>query len=314
MPKPRRPRMKTTAAAILCLLCAVTRLHAQDLEPRAYAASPVGANFLILGLSRSSGAIVFDPSLPISDVHADVNGLVLGLGHTFSLFGKLGLVTAAMPYVLAHATGKVSETDAEIHRSGLADSRFKLSVNLRGNDAMAIGDFVKAPSRTIVGASVVVTAPSSQYSSRKLINLGTNRWSVKPEVGIAVPRGRWDFDAYAGAWFYSENPDFYPGGKRRSQDPVVTLQGHVSYTFRPRLWVAGDWTWYHGGSSTVEDGTPSSSLNNARGGVTVSLPIGSRYSLKAAYTSGIVARTGTNFRTVSVSWQALWLSRRLSGL
>jgi hypothetical protein len=306
--------MTRTLIAALCFLCAAARLHAQDLEPRAYAASPVGANFLIVGLSRSSGAIVFDPSLPITDANADVNGLVLGLGHTFSLFGKLGLVTAAVPYVLAHATGQVSETDAEIHRSGLADSRFKLSVNLRGNDAMAMRDFVKAAPRTVVGASVVVTAPSSQYSHTKLINLGTNRWSVKPEVGVAVPQGRWDFDGYAGLWIYSANPDFYPGGKRRSQDPVVTLQGHVSYTVRPRLWIAGDWTWYHGGSASVEGGTPSSSLNNARGGVTVSLPIGSRYSLKAAYTSGIVARTGTNFRTVSVSWQALWLSRRWSGL
>jgi len=305
--------MTRILAAVLFILCAAARLHGQDLEPRAYAASPVGANFLIAGVSRSSGAVVFDPALPVSDVHADVNGLVLGLGHTFNLFGKLGLVSAALPYAFVHATGKVSESDAEIHRSGLPDSRFKLSVNLRGNDAMTPREFVKAPSRTIVGASVVVTAPSSQYSHTKLVNLGTNRWSVKPEVGVSVPRGRWDIDAYAGAWFYSTNADFYPGGKRRSQDPVLTVQGHVSYTVRPRLWVAGDWTWYHGGSAAVEGGTPSSSLNNSRGGVTVSLPIGSRYSLKAAYTSGIVARTGTNFRTVSVAWQALWLSRRWSG-
>jgi hypothetical protein len=283
------------------------------MEPRAYSASPVGANFLVVSLSRSSGAIVFDPTLPVSDVHADVNGLVLGLGHTFNLFGKLGLVSAAAPYVLAHVTGKVSETEAEVHRSGLADARFKLSVNLRGNDAMAARDFVKAPPRTIVGASVVVTAPASQYGSTKLINLGTNRWSVKPEVGIAVPRGRWDLDGYAGVWFYSKNGDFYPGGRRRSQDPVLALQAHASYTVKPRLWVAGDWTWYHGGSAQVENGTPSSSLNNSRGGVTVSLPVGRRYSLKAAYTTGIVARTGTNFRTVSVAWQTLWLSRWLSG-
>jgi hypothetical protein len=288
--------MRRALLAAACLACAAGPVYGQDMEPRAYSASPVGANFLVVAASRSSGSVVFDPALPITDVHADVNGFVLGLGHTFNLFGKLGLASAAVPYVLAHATGKVSENEAEIHRSGLADSRFKLSVNLRGNDA-----------------SVVVTAPASQYSSAKLVNLGTNRWSVKPEVGVAVPKGHWDLDAYAGVWIYTENRDFYPGGQRRSQDPVFTLQGHASYTIRPRLWVAGDWTWYRGGSSRVEDGTPSSTLNNSRGGVTLSLPLRARQSLKVAYGSGIVARTGTNFRTLSVAWQALWLSPRWSG-
>lgn len=296
-----------------CLLSVAVRTSAQDMEPRAYSASPVGANFLVLVISRSAGAVVFDPSIPITEVHADVNGFALGLGHSFNLFGKLALASAALPYALADVTGKVGENAAEVHRSGLADSRFKLSVNLRGNDAMAMRDFVKAPRRTVAGASVTVTAPASQYSSARLINLGTHRWSVKPEIGVSVPKGRWDLDAYASLTMYSDNADFYPGGAYRTQDPVLGIQGHVSYTIRSRLWIAVDGTWYRGGSAQVEDGTPSSSLNNARGGATLSLPVGKRYSLKVAYGSGIVARTGTNFRTVSVGWQALWLSRRWSG-
>jgi hypothetical protein len=304
---------KVAAAAALCLACVAGRTSAQDMEPRAYSASPVGANFLVVAVSRSSGAVVFDPALPVTDVHADVNGAVIALGHSFNLFGKLALATAAVPYATADVTGKVSETDTEVHRSGLADSRFKLSVNLRGNPAMAAREFVRAPKRTVAGASVTVTAPASQYSPSRLINLGTHRWSVKPEVGVSVPKGHWDLDGYLGFTFYSGNDDFYPGGKHRTQDPVLAIQGHVSYTIRPRLWVAADGTWYRGGSAQVEGGTPSSNLNNARGGVTLSLPVGVRYSLKVAYGSGIVARTGTNFRTVSVAWQTLWLSRKWSG-
>jgi hypothetical protein len=304
---------RIAALAAACLLSVTVRTSAQEMEPRAYSASPVGANFLVVSISRSAGAVVFDPSIPITDVHADVNGFALGLGHSFNLFGKLALATAALPYALADATGNVAEQAAEIHRSGLADSRFKLSVNLRGNDAMSARDFVKAPRRAVAGASVVVTAPVSQYSGARLINLGTHRWSFKPEVGVAVPRGRWDLDAYVSLTMYTANDNFYPGGAQRTQDPVLGIQGHVSYTIRSRLWVAVDGTWYRGGSAQVEDGTPTSSLNNARGGVTVSLPVGKRYSIKAAYGSGIVARTGTNFRTVSVGWQALWLSRRWSG-
>jgi hypothetical protein len=294
-------------------LIAPVRASAQDMEPRAYSASPVGANFIVIGYSHSAGAVVFDPSLPVSDVHADVDGVAIGLGHTFGLFGKLALASAALPYALADVTGKVGENAAEVHRSGLADTRLRFSVNLRGNDAMPARQFVAAKPRTVVGVSLSVTAPASQYSGTKLINLGTNRWSFKPEVGVAAPRGRWDFDAYLGVIAYTANSDFYPGGVERTQNPVVTVQGHVSYTIRPRAWIAGDWTWYHGGSAQSEGGNPTTALNNARGGVTLSMPVKKRYSLKVAYGSGIVARTGTNFRTISVGWQALWLSPRWAG-
>ncbi len=94
---------------------------------------------------------------------------------------------------------------------------------------------------------------------------------------------------------------------------MVAIQGHLSYTLRPRLWLAADGTWYHGGGARVGDGETSLPLNNSRLGLTASFPIGRRYSLKVAYGSGVVVRTGTNFNTVAVAWQALWLSPRWSG-
>jgi len=290
-----------------------TIASAQDMEPRAYSASPVGANFLVVSVSRSTGGIVFDPALPLSDVHAEVNALALGLGHTFNLAGKLALVSIGVPYVIADVSGNVREERAATSRSGLADSRVRMSVNLRGNDAMLPREFARAPQRTVVGASLTATLPASQYSGSKLINLGTNRYSIKPELGIAVPRGRWDLDAYAGTWIYFDNADFYPGGVTRSQDPLISVQGHASYTVRRGLWIAADATWYHGGSATNEGGTPSTSLNNARAGVTASVPFMKRYSVKFAYGSGLVARTGTNFRTFAVGFQTIGLSPRLSG-
>jgi hypothetical protein len=38
--------------------------------------------------------------------------------------------------------------------------------------------------------------------------------------------------------FFTANPDFYPGGSTRTQTPVPTIQGHVTYQFRPRPGVA----------------------------------------------------------------------------
>ncbi len=204
--------------ALVCGALAVAPASAQDMEPRAYSASPVGANFLVTSYSWSTGDVVFDPTLPITDIKANVQGLVVAVGHSFNLFGQLALASAAIPYVLADVTGKVFEQQAETHRSGLADAHFKLSVNFWGNPAMSPREFVTAPRHTIVGASVSVTAPASQYYETKLINLGTNRWSFKPEVGVSVPYGRWDLDGYVGAYFYTSNANFYPGAAFRTQE------------------------------------------------------------------------------------------------
>jgi hypothetical protein len=67
------------------------------MEPKAYSASPVGANFLVAALSRSTGSIIFDPTLPIEDAAATINGVAIGVGTTFGLFGKLTLVSAILP-------------------------------------------------------------------------------------------------------------------------------------------------------------------------------------------------------------------------
>jgi len=296
--------------AALGIACTATLAAGQDMEPRAYSASPVGANFLVMTYSRSTGSVVFDPTLPVTDVNATVEGVALAVGHSFDLFGDLASVAVALPYAWANVTGKVQEQAAAISRSGLADARIRLAVNLLGNPAMSARDFVRTARRTIVGASLVVQAPTGQYYDTKLINLGNNRWAFKPEVGVSVPIRRLDADFYVGGWFFTANDDFYPGRLVRTQDAVLALQAHVSYTLRPRLWFAFDSTWYSGGGAQVEGGPPLSGVDNSRAGATLSLPVGRRYSLKLAYGSGVTVRTGTNFNTFAVAWQALWLSPR----
>ncbi|HMF98313.1 MAG TPA: transporter [Vicinamibacterales bacterium] len=301
---------RVPVAVVLCATLAAGRARAQDMEPKAYSASPVGANFLVGSYSHSSGGVVFDPTLPISDVDARVQGFVAAVGHSFNLFGDLALATVAVPYALADVSGKVGEQAAAISRSGLADTQFRFSVNLRGNPAMSVREFVRAPRRTIVGASLTVSAPAGQYYDSKLINIGNNRWAFKPEVGISIPIRKLDADAYFATWLFTSNDDFYPGGRKRSQDPLFSVQAHLSYSFKPRLWLAADSTWYSGGSTRIDDGDQSPTVNNSRLGVTLSLPVGNRYSCKVAYASGVIVRTGTNFTTFAVAWQVLWFTQR----
>ena len=293
----------TGLAGLVLVVCAP--VSAQELEPKAYSASPVGATFLLTSVARSTGSIVFDPSIPITDVDATINAAFFGIGTTFDMFGKLALVSVAVPYAWGDVSGRVFEEARTVTRSGVADTRVRFSVNLRGNDAMHLGEFVKAPRKAIVGTSVTLLVPTGEYDRTKLINLGNHRWGFKPEVGLAVPIGRWDIDAYTGVWLFTANDDFFPGSKERTQDPILAIQGHVSYTFKPRLWLAVDSTWYSGGKSRVDGGEPTAAVANSRLGATLSIPASRRQSLKIAYSNGVSVRTGTDFSTIAVGWQFL---------
>jgi hypothetical protein len=278
---------------------------AQDLEPRAYSPSPKGTNFALVAYSYVTGDVVFDPSLPFSNVQAHLNGLALGYGHTFGLFGHSASAAIAVPYAWGTISGDVGERSRSIYRSGLADLKLRFTSSLIGGPALTPMEFAQRHPRPTLGMSLVLTAPTGQYDPAKLINISANRWAVKPELGFSHPTGRWTLEAYAGVWLYTDNDDYY-GGQRRSQSPLGTFQAHVGYTFKPRLWLAGDATFYGGGSTTVNGVAKDDRQENSRLGLTLSLPLGRHYSFKASWASGVTTRIGGDFDTYGVALQRVW--------
>jgi len=137
------------------------------------------------------------------------------------------------------------------------------------------------------------------------VNVGTNRWAFKPEVGLSHPSGRWFLELYAGTWLFTVNDDFF-GGSRREQSPLLAVQGHFSYTFRPRLWLAGDATFYTGGRTTVDGVEKADLQRNTRLGLTLAVPVKRRSALKASWSRGVVTRVGGDFQTLALGYQVLW--------
>jgi hypothetical protein len=235
-----------------------------------------------------------------------VNFAAIGGGRTFSFFGRTALVLASVPYVRANVSGLVEEQPQNIKRSGLVDPRMKFSVNLVGGRALTPQEFATAKRSTIVGASLTVVAPLGQYDPHKLINLSVNRWAFKSEAGYSKPVNNWTFDVYGGVWLFTKNHEFFPGSSVRTQERILTLQGHTSYTIKPRWWVAIDATWYSGGSTSVNGMSEGTSQSNVRVGATVSVPLTRRQSLKADYSKGTITRIGSDFTTISAAWQLRW--------
>jgi len=302
---PAGPGRTSIPALLVCLGAGISGAAAQELEPRAYSPNPAGVNFLLVSWTHSTGDVLVDTSLPLSDVDARLDTGSLGYGRTFALFDRTASLTLVAPWVWGDLSGDVSEARREVSRSGVADPRLRFSINLVGGPAMAPAEFARRKPRTTLGASLVVVPPIGEYDPDKLVNIGSNRWSFKPELGVSQPIGRWYLEAYAGAWLFTDNDDFF-GGSKREQDPIGSLQGHVSYTFRTHLWLAFDATYYRGGRTTLNGVRQEDLQSNTRIGLAFSVPLGSRQSLKFAWTEGATTRAGGDFRTVGVSWQCLW--------
>ncbi len=294
---------------VLCVWCScyATIAAAQDLVPGAYTPAPVGFNLVNVTAVFNKGDMAFDPTLPIEDGQATIGWSGLGFGRTLNIAGRYVNIGVGVPYVLGHLQGLVRGQFQETSRSGLGDLSARIAVNLYGAPAMTRQEFAKYRASTIVGVSVAVGMPLGQYDPGLYINIGTNRWYIKPEVGISRSRGRWTFEGDLGASFFTDNTDFLHGGIRE-QAPIVSMQGHLIYAIRPGLWVAGDGNFWRGGRVTTNGAPNLAEQKNSRLGATVALPV-ARQQVRIAYSFGAFTTIGGDYQTIGVSYSYAWAGR-----
>jgi hypothetical protein len=290
--------------------------RAQDLAPRAYVITPLHSNAITLTWAFYDGSINYNGALPVSDATGTYNVQIFSYYHSFSFFGRSANIVASLPYALGNFMGTALGAEAHLYRSGLLDSSFRFSVNLKGGPAMPVQKFMKWHQKILLGASLKVIAPTGQYDPTKLINWGTNRWSFKPEFGYSERWGKWVLDGYMGVWFFTTNNDFwsrnsfYAGTRSQSQSPIGSFEGHLSYDFKPRLWASLDGNFWFGGKTSVSGvQNPFTEQTNSRIGGTVSVPISKHQSLKFSYNNGTYIRFGGNYQNISAAWQYSWLGK-----
>ncbi len=283
-----------------------TQACAQDLEPRSYANLPVGLNVAIAGAVYSSGGLSTDPSLPLDNAHLKVDGAVLGFAHALDLWGDSGRVEVILPYGRIRGTASLAGQPIERRIDGLADPRIRASVNFYGAPALGMREFAGYRPDLVIGASVQLMVPLGQYDASKAVNLGNNRWAFKPEIGMSKVLGAWIFDAATAINFYGRNNDYL--GQGRDQAPIYAIQSNLTRIFAGGVWAAFGLTYYRGGRTTLGGVERDDEIGSSRAGLTLSVPIDRANTLKFAASRGVSVRTGTDFDSVAVFWQHVWVS------
>lgn len=291
--------------ALMCSSSFVCIAHAQELEPRAYSAVPVGTNFLSGGYLHPEGHIIVDPTLPFKDVRANINTFIPGLSRSFETLGQASSFGMLVPLVDGEIKGDIGKETRRVSRQGMGDSRFRFSTNWIGGKPLTPTEFATQRPSTILGSSLLIMAPTGEYNSEKLVNLGSNRWAFKPEIGGSQSLGNFFIEGAMGVWLFTDNRQFFQD-TQRSQEPLWTNQLHGGYMLQPGLWLAANTTYYRGGRTSVNDELKNDFQSNSRYGVTLSIPLSEGTALKFAWSTGAQTRRGESFTTVGASIQYRW--------
>jgi len=252
------------------------------------------------------GDLAFDPSAPIDEASAAINTTAFAFTRAFGLAGRSANAGIVLPVIGGHLEGRYLGLPAETGRFGLGDPRLRFAINLYGAPAMTPQAFASYRQQGIVGVSVTVSPPLGQYDSSKLINLGTHRWSFKPELGVSRAFGRWVVEGMAGIWLFTDNTEFL-GGRTREQDPITATQVHLTYKFTRAMWLAADANYFTGGQTTI-GGQPNLDLQrNSRVGATFSSSVARGQAIRMSVSRGAYTTIGADFVSIAVGYNYAWV-------
>ena len=279
--------------------------HGQTLDPRLYSNVPKDINFVLSGFSYSEGDVVVDPSVMIDDAEVELTSTFVAYIRTLDMWGKAAKFDVIVPY--CHASGSGTQNGVRKERSvdGFADPSFRLSVNFAGSPALSMKDFKDYNQDLILAGSVQVFAPLGQYDSDRLLNIGANRWIIKPELALSKARGPFILELSTAVAFFTDNDDLN-NGMTREQDPLGSIQGHIIYTFPRKAWVSLGGTYYGGGRTTVNGEEKSDLQRNSRVGLTLALPLNKDHAIKIFANTGLTRQSGGDFTTGGIAWQYRW--------
>lgn len=297
--------MKKIALLLSNFILLAIIVNAQELEPRGLTNIPLGTNYLVAGYSFSGGNILFDPALPLEDTNARLNTFVGAYVRSINFFGLSSKVDAVLAYGIGDWTGLYTGIDTTTSRSGFSDLRIRFSFNFLGAPALKPTDFGGYEPENISGFSIQIIAPTGQYFSDRLINLGSNRWTFKSQWGYSKYYDKWLLETYFSVRVFTKNTNFL-GGNDLSQKPLLAVKVHGIRKLKNNMWLAASAGYGVGARVKINDEIKDTRVSTIRLGLTFSVPVGLNHSLKLVGLTGIRLEKGGDFDSVSLLYQYKW--------
>jgi hypothetical protein len=296
-------RLAVLSFALVALRCDV---YAQFSDPRTYLDTPVGLNQLKLSYAHAHSNTSIDTSVIVAGAKFNLNQGIVDYTRYFGFLHRLAWAEVTLP--IAGLSGSISNPSISGSTTGTGDSSYSAAILLKGGPALTVAQFADYKPTTTLGLSLTFTAPTGLYNSNKLLNLGSDRWSFKPEFGLSQPFGpsqKWEFDAYANAYFYTDNTS-YRGIEVLRQKTLPGIEGHISYAFNDNVWASLDTRYSFRGDTYVNGVNQDNSQQNFILGAEVNVSLNARNSLVFELGKALVHQNGTPITAFAVKYDYIW--------
>lgn len=280
--------------------------RAQFTDAHSYDNTPVGINQLELAYTYVHANASLDTSLVIAGAKLNLNQGMIDYTRYFGWLHRLTWVEAGVP--VAGLSGSITGTNINGSIIGAGDSSYQFGMLLKGGPALTVAQFESYKPTTTVGASLTITAPTGLYRPNKILNLGSDRWSFKPEIALSHPFGpeqKWQVDAYANAYFYTDNISYH-GNQILRQQPLPGFEGHISYSFNDSLWASLDTRYSFRGTTFVKGVDQNNAQQNFILGSEMNLSINPRNSLLFEFAKALVHQNGPAVVGFAVKYDYTW--------
>jgi hypothetical protein len=262
------------------------------------------------GYGYTEDDIFIDPVLRLEEFKSKVHVLGLSYVHSLDFFGKSARLDVVLPYATGRWEGILDGEHASVRRHGLADPRFRFSVNLYGAPALGGKEFTQYrkehQTNTTIGAALSVIAPLGEYTSERLINLGGNRWILRPQLGVLHQRNKWQFELTGSVFLYGKNHDFWQD-TTLDRGPLWFLQGHVIYSIKPGVWASLSAGYAYEGRTSIDGDPQFDHRRQPYFSVSFGTALNTRQSIKIAFVHSETNRSiGSDFNTIVFGWSYLW--------
>ena len=280
--------------------------HGQFTDPRTYANTPVGVNQVELDYAHATADDSIDPSLVIGGAHLEVNEATVTYSRTFGIMGRSSWIQASLPF--AYVSGSIAGTGLSGSAAGTGDASLQLTTLLLGGPALSVTDFGKYVPTTTVGMSLTVSGPSGQYDPNRVLNLGSDRWSFKPEIAISHPFGpeqKWVLDGYFYTYFFTDNTEYH-GKEILRQEPLRGFEVHISYNITPDLWTSLDANYAFRGTTFVDGVDQNDAQKNLSLGTETNWNINSRNTIAFSFAKSVVHVNAPIFTEMALKYFHSW--------
>ena len=291
---------------VFAFLCIPSTALAQFNDARAYDNAPVGMNQLELSYAHVHANASLDSSLTIAGASLNANQGIVDYTYYFSLFRRVAWAETGVP--LAGLSGSITGSNVQGSTNGAGDSSYQLGILLRGGPALNVQEFDNYKPLTSLGLSLSITAPTCYYNSNKILNLGSDRWSFKPEVALDHPFGagrKWELDFYGNVSFYTDNTS-YRGKEVLGQQPLPGVEGHISYSFNDRVWASLDTRYSFRGTTFLNGVSQNNAQQNLILGGELNITLNPQNSLTLGFAKAVVHQNGPAATAISVKYDYTW--------